>query len=256
MRNNLLITILFLSVSGSTFCQYNYDATQFKNESIEFVKQPLNWDENDWLKLGATGASVFLVIQADQTVREMFQRNAGYKKSIPMELGRMYGELYSPVLIAGAFGLHNLITQDLYTRKIAFEILQTTLYAGAITTALKFAFGRIRPTDENESKSFGHWTIYDDSFHSFPSGHTTVAFSISTVLSKNAKSDFLKVVAYLPAVLTAVSRVYQDNHWTSDVLLGGLIGYALGDWVTSNHKTKISFQAFSPRQLSLLVPLD
>ena len=45
----------------------------------------------------------------------------------------------------------------------------------------------------------------------------------------------MKWLAYLPAVLTAFSRVYQDDHWTSDVFLGAAIGYFVGTWVHNQH---------------------
>jgi membrane-associated phospholipid phosphatase len=256
--NKILISFLLVFIIQSNiYSQSEYDIFQLENETIDFIKQPVNWDGDDWLKLGLISAGTFLVIQEDQSIRDLFQRNLNYKNSAPNEFGRIYGELYSPVIVAGAFGLHHLLSQDESSKKIAFEILQTTFYAGAITTALKLAFGRTRPGTADGSKSFGNWSLLDDSFHSFPSGHTTVAFSISTVLSKNAKTDFLKAIAYVPALLTAVSRVYQDDHWASDVIIGGIVGYTVGDWVTSKHNNiQLSFQAFSPRQFSLLIPLD
>ncbi len=239
-----------------THAQNKFDLPQFADETFQFVKQPLIWEGNDWIKLGLAGTATFLMVQADQPIRDFFGINSEYKKSAPMELGRMYGELYSPVAIAGLFGVHSLINDDKSTRKIAFEILQTTFYAGIITTALKFAIGRTRPFVEAGPKSFGNWSVFDDTYHSLPSGHTTVAFSISTVLANNTKSDLLKIFAYLPAVLTAISRVYQDDHWASDVLLGGIVGYTTGSWVTSKHETKMQIQLLSSRRIGVIIPLN
>jgi membrane-associated phospholipid phosphatase len=73
-----------------------------------------------------------------------------------------------------------------------------------------------------------------------PSGHSTVAFVISTVLSRNAKSPVLKVLAYLPVAFTMVSRVYQDQHWTSDVFAGAALGYFVADWVVDQHENNKS----------------
>ena len=73
---------------------------------------------------------------------------------------------------------------------------------------------------------------------SLPSGHTTVAFSLSTVLAANTDSYVLKTAAFIPAFLTAFSRVYQDHHWTSDIFLGAMIGYFVGKFVTNLHEEK------------------
>ena len=66
----------------------------------------------------------------------------------------------------------------------------------------------------------------------------------------------MAVLCYIPAVLTALSRVYHDKHWTSDVFLGGLIGFTVGSWVTSIHDEKEMLQIASPQQLSIVIPLN
>ena len=63
---------------------------------------------------------------------------------------------------------------------------------------------------------------------------------MSTVLSRNAHSNALKILAYVPATLTFVSRIYQDQHWTSDDFLGAAIGFLVGTWVVDLHEKKES----------------
>lgn len=250
------VIILYLFLQNQIEAQNKYDLKQFKNESIEFVKQPLKWESSDWLKLGLSGAAAFALMQIDQPVRTEFMKDRSFVKSFPIEIGRMYGEIYTPLVFAGAFGLNGILNNDKTSKKIGYEIIQTTIYAGAVTTALKLAFGRARPFTENGSNSFGSWSMFDDSFHSFPSGHTTIAFSISTVLASNTKSDVLKVLCYIPAVLTALSRVYHDKHWTSDVFFGGLIGYTVGSWVTKKHSENEILHLSSLQHFSIVIPLN
>ena len=62
----------------------------------------------------------------------------------------------------------------------------------------------------------------------------------------------LKIVAFIPAFLTAISRVYQNYHWTSDVFLGAMIGYFTGKFITDLHKeTELSGQINHAPILSL-----
>ncbi len=240
--------------------QLKYTFSQFGNETWDFIKQPTKWDGGDWLKIGLISAATYLVIEtADQTARDAVLRDGKYDanglfikesqkyyKSIPIEFGRMWGELYAPVVLFGGFAIHSLLTDDISTRKIAYEIGQASLYAGAVTLLLKTAIGRARPYMEEGKTSFHPFSsLFNQDDHSLPGGHTAAAFVLSTVLSRNAKPIWLKVLAYVPAGLTFVSRVYQDQHWSSDDLLGGVLGYFIATWVVDQHENNESLVEMS-----------
>jgi membrane-associated phospholipid phosphatase len=115
---------------------------------------------------------------------------------------------------------------------------------------LSKAIGRARTNQNLGRAAYKPFTIFGEDYHSMPGGHSTAAFVLSTVLSRNLSSPFLKVIVYVPAVVTLVSRVSQDFHWTSDDLLGGAIGFFVADWVCNTHEQKESRV-----QLTSLYPL-
>ena len=239
MRYRFLISLFLIVACDSTlFAQNKYDFSQFGNETWSFVKQPTEWHGIDWLKLGLTGTATFLVMQADQPIRDAVLRDHRYDKTVPIEFGRVWGELYTPVVLFSGFGAYSLLADDMGTRKIGFEIGQASLYAGVVTYLLKMSIGRARPYVNEGSKSFHPFSsvFFKQDYQSFPGGHTTVGFVLSTVLSRNAKPLWLKVVAYVPAALTFVSRVYQDQHWTSDDFLGAAVGFFIASWVVDLHE--------------------
>ncbi|MCX6145086.1 MAG: phosphatase PAP2 family protein [Ignavibacteriales bacterium] len=230
---SLLVVII---CESSLFAQSKYDFSQFGHETADFIKQPSRWDRNDWIKLAVMSTGSFLLIQvADQPARDLILQDRSYLYSIPVEAGRIWGELYSPVVLFGGFAAHSLITNDMTTRKIAYEIGQASLYTGAITLILKTAFGRARPF-MNEGISSYHPFSFRDDYHSFPGGHTATAFVLSTVLSRNAGPKWLKILAYLPAVITPFSRIYEDMHWVSSCFFGGALGYFVATWVVDIHE--------------------
>jgi membrane-associated phospholipid phosphatase len=239
MRHKILLSLLVLIIcESSLFAQNKYDFSQFGNETWSFIKQPTKWDGSDWLKLGVMGAGSFLLIEiADQPARDLALKDRSYLYSVPIEGGRIWGELYSPVVLFAGFAAHSLITNNISTRKIAYEIGQASLYTGAITLILKTAFGRSRPY-MNEGISSYHPFSFRDDYHSFPGGHTATAFVLSTVLSRNAGPTWLKILAYLPAVITPFSRVYEDKHWVSSCFFGGTLGYFVAKWVVDLHEKK------------------
>lgn len=259
MRNKFLLLLCFVILFEYPLsAQLKYTFSQFGNETIDFIKSPEKWEGSDWLKIGIVGAGTFLLIETvDQPVRTAVLKNQEYYKSVPIEFGRMWGELYSPVILFSGFALHSLITDNIETRKIAYEIGQASIYAGAITYILKVAIGRARPYMDEGTTSFHPFSsLFDEDLHSSPGGHNVAAFVLSTVLSRNAKPGWLKAVAYLPAVLTFISRVYQDQHWTSDDFFGAALGYSIATWVVNQHENnKSSSEVTSVYPLSIRIPL-
>lgn len=76
------------------------------------------------------------------------------------------------------------------------------------TTVLKSSVSRLRP---------GHGT------HSFPSGHSSMAFTEATLMESNL-GPVGGIPAYGLAAFTAFDRVESGRHYPSDVLAGAAIG--------------------------------
>jgi membrane-associated phospholipid phosphatase len=66
--------------------------------------------------------------------------------------------------------------------------------------------------------------IYILSFNSFPSGHTTSAFSAALVITYLCKNKGWGVPALLIAMLVGYSRMYLTQHFFEDVIAGSVIG--------------------------------
>lgn len=72
--------------------------------------------------------------------------------------------------------------------------------------------------------------------HSFPSGHTAVAFCGATVLHKEygKLSPWISVAGYAVATATALDRIRRNRHHWGDVAAGAAIGYLsaeAGYWI-------------------------
>jgi membrane-associated phospholipid phosphatase len=277
MRRKLVLPILLILVfwsshygAGDLFAQspvsedsvegHRYNFSQFGHETWRFIKQPTKWDGTDWLRIGVIGGGTFLLMQADQPIRDAVTKDQRYYKSVPIEAGRMWAELYPPVLIFTGFAVHSLIADDIQTRKVAYEVGQACLYAGVVDKLLSLSFGRAKPFVNEGPKSFHPFSTFDPLLQdnqSMPGGHCTIAFALSTVLSRNAGPLWLKTLAYVPAALTFVSRVYQDRHWTSDDFLGASLGYFVATWVVDLHeKVDSRIQLSSVFPLTLSISLD
>jgi membrane-associated phospholipid phosphatase len=254
------VTSLFSqNISLQNTVQNKYTFSQFGHETWDFIKQPTKWQGSDWLKIGLISAGTFLIIKtADQPIRTAVLKDQRYYKSAPIVFGRIWGEAYTPVVLFGGFAIYSLATDDIKTRKIAYEIGQASLYAAAVSFILKLAIGRSRPYLNEGTTHFTPFSsIFNQDNKSLPSGHSTVAFILSTVLSRNVNSTFLKVLAYVPAVLTMTSRVYQDQHWTADTFAGAALGYFIATWVVDQHEKNNSLlEITSSLPFSITIPLN
>ncbi|MCL4547111.1 MAG: phosphatase PAP2 family protein [Bacteroidetes bacterium] len=265
----LFITLLLIIICGSSlFAQSpvlgnslqrnRYNFSQFGNETWDFIKQPTKWNGSDWLKLGLVSAGTFLIIEtADQLIRDAALRNQQYFNSAPIKIGNIWGDWYPTVIIGSAFALHGWLDNNSSSKKIAFEIVQAGLYTEILTQIIKHSFGRARPYKELGPTALKPFSFLGWDFTSLPAGHTTWAFSLSTVLSRNAKPGWLKVLAYIPAALTFIARVYQDHHWTSDNFLGAALGYFVATWVVDQHDKKdLLVEVSSGFPLTITIPLN
>jgi membrane-associated phospholipid phosphatase len=190
----------------------------------------------------------------DKAMVRATQGQQNYYYSAPIVGGRIYGEWYSILGVAGAFGVYGMVARDTASKKISIELFQAGVYSELVTTVLKIAIGRARPLITENAYTFHPFTIYNDKFYSMPSGHTTSAMALSTVMSRHAKSTVFKVLAYVPAAFTMFSRIYQDDHWLSDVVPAAAIGFFVGNWVVDLHEGKrhrINVTSVAPLAISI-----
>ncbi len=217
-----------------------YNLSEFVHESGLLVIQPIKWNGCDWIKFGAIAAVTYSLTHVDQRIRTIALDNPKYSKSDLMEAGNQWGGFFvGPILCVSLYTIGGL-SNSYKTKKIGFEIAQAMFYSEAISFISKGCIGRARPFMDEGAFNYKPFTFFNSPQNSFPAGHVDAAFALSTVLSKNAESEFLKVLAYVPAALTVASRIYQDQHWTSDVFIGGAIGYFVGSWVVNLHDNKDS----------------
>ena len=83
---------------------------------------------------------------------------------------------------------------------------------GISELALKHATHRLRPNGTD--------------YYSFPSGHTGAAFLGAEFLAQeySEKSPIYTIIGYTAAVTTGIFRMYNRDHWFSDVVAGAGFG--------------------------------
>ena len=138
--------------------------------------------------------------------------------------------LSSGMFVAGKIA-HARRLADLGKWGVEAAVLSTTT-----TWFLKGMTGRARPyaaAGNNTSFQLGRGFKHD-AYASFPSGHTTAAFAMAAVLARGtadrSRRTHLLVsgFAFTTASIIGISRIYANEHWPSDIVVGAAVGTISG----------------------------
>jgi membrane-associated phospholipid phosphatase len=173
-----------------------------------------------WQHAAAALSFVVVASVADQPLKTYTQDNQTEFKSDVASAFRHMGqpEVFATVGL-GTLGF-GLVTGNGRVARAGGRITASLLLAGAVTTGIKYVVGRVRPSGSDNAYIFHPFT----SDASFPSGHTTMAFALAASVSDEIRRTWATATLYSAAGLCAWSRIYNNEHWFSDVLAGAAVG--------------------------------
>jgi membrane-associated phospholipid phosphatase len=137
---------------------------------------------------------------------------------------KTFSSTAKPLSFAIPFGMLavSLIKDDKKLETNAYETVAGLALTAIVTEALKVTIQRPRPYQT-------HNDIYPDEIdegNAFPSGHTSLAFSMATSVCLVSRKWYYTVPAFTWAAGVAYSRIYLGQHYPSDVFAGALVGVA------------------------------
>jgi membrane-associated phospholipid phosphatase len=164
------------------------------------------------------GGAILAGAVLDKPVDRFMQKHAG------SSVARAWDNVGKgmPVVLAGA-AAGAVAFGDARAQNIGIISLESIAGAAAVSMATKRIVGRARPGEEA-----GRWSKTSNrSDSSFPSNHSTVAFAAVTPFAQEYDAPWL----YGLAAASSLGRTAGRQHWVSDVVAGGVIGYAMGSWL-------------------------
>jgi len=194
-----------------------------------FIESPFNWTPEDYLLTGIIAGTTALSFGVDNQVRNSVKKF----HSTPMDrftnVGEKFGKgKYAP-LLSGLFYAGGLIIEDKEIRQTGLILIEAIVLNAMVTQGLKMTFGRARPYLNEGNLDIDFLTFeMDEEDYSMPSGHTSNAFTIATVLSERINNIYASIAFYSLAGLTAFQRIYADQHWFSDTVLAAATGTLIG----------------------------
>jgi hypothetical protein len=140
------------------------------------------------------------------------------------------GSVYGLGAVAGAFYLFGRNKDDDRARETGLLSAQALVNSVIVESALKGITQRARPMAGRERSEFF------DGGNSFPSGHSTQAWAVATVIANEYKDRrAVQILAYGIASAVSVARFTGQKHYLSDVVVGSALGYAIGKYVYTTH---------------------
>lgn len=192
-----------------------------------YLIYPFSMKGTDWLIGGAAIGGTVLSSFADRSVHNSLgSQEAANSKHNFFNLAGNYGYIYYQAAFAGGLYLTGLLSRSDGIRETGRLLMQSLSYSGTMTIGLRILFSRERPYITDDPYKFKWIKFKSLDTQSFPSGHTAVAFVVSTILAERIGTWWSRVLFYGAAGLVGFSKIRTNQHWLSDVVFGGLLGFS------------------------------
>lgn len=228
------------------------DLVYFKSwltDSRDIVIAPVHWNKYQWIVFsGVTAVGVVLYTQ-DAKFQQITRHNQTnfWNGASKFGLERLGSGVYTLPALALIYGV-GAIRKDDKGKYTALKGIESYALGFVTAQVLKQLTHRDRPYMNNPPDPYmWYGPFHAPSNSSFPSGHSTIAFAVATVIATSYRNTiWVPIVCYTLAGLTALSRVYQNDHWLSDIFIGSALGFAIGKTVMNNHLKKLKILPVSP----------
>jgi membrane-associated phospholipid phosphatase len=188
---------------------------------------PFHVGRGDAKWLAPLGVSTLALMASDQETGELSDSRERISVSKDISFA---GSIYSTGGVAAAFYLAGRATGNARARETGRLGGEALIDTALVYSVLKNVSQRPRPTRDGAHAEFF------DGGHSFPSGHAASAWALATVIANEYHGRrAIQVGAYGLAAAVSVSRYTGRNHFLSDILVGGAIGYGIGRYVYKTH---------------------
>lgn len=218
---NILVVVLFLFVADcyASKSLTIYSEPQKADEGSELEECTLNlYEQTKFDKITSSklfeiaGVGVPIVV-AGVVVKQEDNRFTNYNMGFERNHFCSFDDYtqYVPLAAKYLMKVSGVKGRSSWGRMITSDVLSVALMAGSVEL-LKQTMDMSRPDGEDK--------------HSFPSGHTAVAFMGATLLNKEYGhiSPWVPIASYTVASATAIGRQLNSAHWLSDIVIGAGIG--------------------------------
>lgn len=233
-------------------------------DAVSLVTAPLRLDDG-WQIVGTSAFLFGLVAEVDRTTSVYLSPHVGTEMNAPYAgplagPGRFYDRVGPDRFLLGTAGLMaagGIVAQNQKLTRTSVRIGEALVFTNLLTDFFKGLISRHRPNAGIGAReaSLGKFSMSHSEL-SMPSGHTARAFALASVLSHSFDRWYVQIPSYALATSVGLQRIESGNHWLSDVVVGGALGYFVGRVVTEDGfgRDGVSYTpVLSPNRVGLTV---
>jgi membrane-associated phospholipid phosphatase len=198
------------------------DVSNVAHGTGHVLSAPFRWRGKDLAIFGSVLAGTYALSFLDEEVNDLFLRNQSETADKFAEVGIEYGEPRTVVILTGSLYAIGLLADNEWLRESCVILSASLLPTGGIQTATKIIAGRARPHVGIGHDQFDPFRR-EEAYYSFFSGHTMVTMTTSHVFAKRLRHPLAKITLYSLGTLGGLARMYNEDHWLSDVVLGSTL---------------------------------
>jgi membrane-associated phospholipid phosphatase len=198
----------------------------FLSDAGHIYSNPVRWNGKKWAKTaGVIGGTVALYLIADSEISKWSIRQESSFARTVADIAEPYGNGRFAIAYPVVTYLSGLALNNDRVKRTGLLLFESYILTGITYQASLYLFSRQRP----DSGTPVELSFEGPSFkpkQSFISGHSAIAFAISTTLAIEFRDQkWVAPVVYSLATLTGLSRIYDNRHWSSDVFIGAIMGH-------------------------------
>src|SRR3954470_12094192 len=203
----------------------------------------------DGFLAGIFVGATFAIEPLDKAVAERLQQPNSQKSAMLQKAATGFRVVALPgsAIIGTSMYAAGRIMKSHRTADLGLHGTEALLVGEALAAGGKGIFGRQRPYVGDTLNPY-RWHflggfVKDDGQRSFPSGHATAAFSAAAAVTAETSRWWpsakwaIGTAMYGGAGMVGLSRMYNNRHWASDVIMGAAIGTFAGTKVVRYHRT-------------------
>jgi membrane-associated phospholipid phosphatase len=207
------------------------------HDLVYVVERPLHWQGKDWKKFSSIALVSASIFAADWEIKSVVRANQNRATTSIARVVEPFGNTYGLYLFPAIYAAGALLKQR-RVESLGLTGAKSLAISTVIYSLSKQIVRRKRPDATNSSLNYVLPFTGKD-YTSSPSGHSNTIFTVATVLAMEySEVKWVPPVVYGLATATALSRVYDNRHWASDIVFGSLLGHFVTKAVLKHNQAK------------------